>query len=35
MRHYKAGDTYISSAQAKKIEKGLHQIAKELSAISL
>lgn len=35
MRHYKAGDTCISSAQAKKIEKGLHQIAKELSAISL
>lgn len=35
MRHYKAGDTYISSAQAKKIEAGLHQIARELEAVSL
>ncbi|MBR1569805.1 MAG: pilus assembly protein HicB [Bacteroidales bacterium] len=35
MRHYKAGGTYISSAQAKKIEAGLHQIARELQAVSL
>lgn len=35
MRHYKAGDTYISSAQAKKIEAGLHQLARELQAVSL
>lgn len=35
MRHYKAGDTYISDSQAKKIEAGLHQIAKELQAVSL
>lgn len=35
MRHYKAGDTYISAAQAKKIEAGLHQIARELEAVSL
>lgn len=35
MRHYKTGDTYISAAQAKKIEAGLHQIARELQAVSL
>lgn len=35
MRHYKGGDTYISSAQAKKIEKGLHQIANEFLSVSL
>lgn len=35
MRHYKAGDTYISSSQAKKIEAGLHQIARELQSVSL
>lgn len=35
MRHYKAGDTYISAAQAKKIEAGLHQIARELETVSL
>ena len=35
MRHYKAGNTYISSAQAKKIEAGRHQIARELQAVSL
>ena len=35
MRHYKGGDTYISDAQAKKIEAGLHQIAKEFLSITL
>ncbi len=35
MRHYKLGDTYISTAQAKRIETGLHQIAKELLSVSL
>lgn len=35
MRHYKSGDTYISSAQAKKIEKGLHQLANELLSVTL
>ena len=35
MRHYKSGDTYISDRQAKKIEKGLHQIAHDLLMVSL
>ena len=35
MRHYKGGDAYISAAQAKRIEKGLHQIANELLSVSL
>ena len=35
MRHYKAGDTYISDTQAKKIEAGLHEVAKELAAVTL
>jgi predicted RNase H-like HicB family nuclease len=35
MRHYKGGNTYISPAQAKKIESGLHQIGKELLAVNL
>lgn len=35
MRHYKSGDTYISAKQAKKIEAGLHRIARELLAVSL
>ncbi len=35
MRHYKSGDTYISGVQAKKIERGLHQIARELLSVSL
>lgn len=35
MRHYKCGDTYISAKQAKKIEAGLHRIAKDLLAVSL
>lgn len=35
MRHYKGGNTYISSVQAKKIEKGLHQIAQELMSVIL
>ena len=35
MRHYKSGDTYISQNQAKKIERGLHQIAHDLLMVSL
>ena len=35
MRHYKCGNTYISTAQAKKIEAGLHRIARELLQVSL
>ena len=35
MRHYKCGDTYISTKQAKKIESGLHRLAHELLAVSL
>ena len=35
MRHYKSGDTYISAKQAKKIEAGLHRIARELLVVSL
>lgn len=35
MRHYKCGDTYISAKQAKKIEAGLHRIARDLLAVSL
>ena len=35
MRHYKSGDTYISAKQAKKIEAGLHRIARELLAVSI
>ena len=35
MRHYKSGGTYISAKQAKKIEAGLHRIARELLAVSL
>ena len=35
MRHYKGGDTDISAAQAKKIEKGLHQIGRELLSVTL
>lgn len=35
MRHYKAGDTYISEAQAKKIEEGLHKVAEGLLQVAL
>lgn len=35
MRQYKSCDTYISEAQARKIEQALHKIGHELSAISL
>lgn len=35
MRHYKGGNTYISPAQAKKIETGLHQIGHELLSVNL
>ena len=35
MRHYKVGDTYISTKQAHKIQEGLHQIAREFLAVSL
>ena len=35
MRHYKCGGTYISTEQAKKIENGLHSIARELLQVVL
>ncbi len=35
MRHYKTGDTYISTTQARKIQDGLHGLAAKLSAIKL
>ena len=35
LRHYRKGDTYISEKQAAKIEKGLHRLGAELSAILL
>ena len=35
MRHYKRGDTYISDAQAHKIESCIHEIAMELLQVSL
>lgn len=35
MRQYKVGKTYISEAQAAKIEKGLHELGSELVSISL
>lgn len=35
MRHYKAGDTYISDAQAKRIEAGLHDFAERLLLVAL
>lgn len=35
MRHYKAGDTYISAAQAKKIQDGLHGLARKLASVNL
>jgi predicted RNase H-like HicB family nuclease len=35
MRQYKAGITYISEAQARKIETALHRLGEELTAVSL
>lgn len=35
MRQYKQGGTYISEAQAAKIEHGLHQAGRELLSVSL
>ena len=35
MRHYKSGDTYISAQQAKKIEDGLHSMARQLLTVTL
>ena len=35
MRHYKRGDTYISTTQAKRIESGLHRVARELLMVNL
>lgn len=35
MRHYKSGKTYISAAQKKKIEDGIHSVAAELQQIAL
>lgn len=34
MRHYKGGKTYISEAQAQKIESGLHKLGSELLTVS-
>ena len=35
MRQYKQGNTYISEAQASKIERGLHNVGRELISVSL
>lgn len=35
MRHYKSGGTSISRVQAKKIERGLHTLARELQSVTL
>jgi transposase-like protein len=35
LRQYKAGNTYISEKQAKKIETGLHRIGEQLLSVSL
>lgn len=35
MRQYKRGDTYISDTQLNKIERGIHKIGKELTALKL
>lgn len=35
MRQYKKGDTYISEAQLEKIEKGIHSLGNELTALKL
>lgn len=35
MRHYKAGKTCISKTQAKKIENGIHSLARELQSVRL
>ena len=35
LRRYRSGDTYISEKQAAKIERGLHKLGAELSAILL
>jgi hypothetical protein len=35
MRQYKAGGTYISETQTRKIESALHQLGNELTAVKL
>jgi predicted RNase H-like HicB family nuclease len=35
LRQYKMGDTYISNTQKTKIEKGLHNLGKQLLTLSL
>jgi predicted RNase H-like HicB family nuclease len=35
LRQYKMGNTYISDTQKMKIEKGLHELGKELLTLSL
>lgn len=35
MRQYKKGDTYISDAQLKKIEDGIHKLGKEFASLSI
>lgn len=35
MRQYKKGSTYISEAQLKKIEDGIHKLGNEFSSLSI
>lgn len=35
LRQYKQGNTYISESQLKKIERGIHELGKELCEITL
>ena len=35
MRQYKKGDTYISDAQLRKIQDGIHQLGNEFSRLQL
>ena len=35
MRQYKAGDTYVSDAQLKRIEDGLHKLGQEFTSLRL
>ena len=35
MRHYKIGDAGISTKQKRKIERGLHSLARELQNVTL
>lgn len=35
LRQYKSGDTYISEAKVRQIERGLHDLGERLKAVSL